>query len=119
MSTYVLIAGSDNGDDSSSEDGFDSAVDGCRERSSQRHVHNSFASKALLLDILHYELHALENTRVTTSTVGTENLDCHERDLLSDSKSSAADSTGDVATMAVLVIILLELTSLSSLAIPR
>jgi hypothetical protein len=65
--TYVLVTSGDNGDNASLEEGLNGTVDGLREVTAKRHVHNSLANTVLLLGVVNNELHALEDTRVAAT----------------------------------------------------
>lgn len=105
-STYSFVAGSDNGDNARGVEGLDGTVDGCRELATQGHVHDGLASDALLLSVVNDELHALENARVAATTIGIEDLDGDQVDLLGDAESSSTNGTSDVAAVTILIVIL-------------
>lgn len=101
--TYVLVAGSNNGDNAGVGDGGDGVVHGRGERASQGHVHNSLAGELLGLNVVDDELHAVQDARVATGTAGIEDLDGNELDVLGNAKGSAANGTGNVAAVAVFI----------------
>lgn len=104
--THVLVASSHNGDNASLEESLDGTVDGRREVTTQRHVHNSLALLSSLLDVVNDELHALENARVAAAARSIQDLDSNKIGLLGNAKGSTGDGTSDVAAMSVLIVIL-------------
>ena len=103
VSTYVLIASSNDGHDAGVADGLDGAVQCLGEGSAEGHVHDGLALDAALLDVVDDELHAVEDGRVLASPLGVEDLDSHDLGLLGNAKGGAGDGARDVAAVALLV----------------
>ncbi len=106
--THVIIPGSDHGDDACVVDSLDGVVDGLREGSSKRHIHDGLSLAVRGCDVVGDPLHALQHARVGAGAAGVEDLNGHDVDVLGDAKGASAESAGDVAPMAVLVRVLRE-----------
>lgn len=102
-STYVLVTGSDNRDNTGVGQSSDGVVDSSGEGAAERHVHNSLAGELLGLDVVDDELHAVQNTRVAARAAGIEDLDSNKLDILGNAKGSTTNGTGNVAAVTVLI----------------
>lgn len=101
--THVFVTGSDNGHDTSLVEVLNGLVNSLGQSTAKRHVHDSLALDAALLDVVDDELHAVENIGVLAAAVGIEDLDSNKVDLFGNTKLGASNGTSNVAAVAVLI----------------
>lgn len=97
-SVLVLVTGSDDGGDTSSDSGLDGVVAGSGVRSSKRHGDDRLGSS-----VGDSPLNTRDNTRAGSLSAGVENLDCDEGCLLSNTVGGTSDGTGTVSTVSVTI----------------
>lgn len=107
IKAYRFVTSSNDGEDASPVEGVDGIVHGLGTRSAEGHVHDGLADDAAALNVLGDELHALEDAISGTAAVASEDLDADKFGFLGHAKGGAGDGAGDVAAVAVGVVILM------------
>lgn len=99
----TLVTGSNSQEDAGVDNSGSGRVHGARGAATERHVDNNAVGAALRGSIVDDKLHTSDDARVGASAVVTEDLDSKEGGLLSNTVGGAADSAGNVGTVALAI----------------